>query len=123
MSAVFWTERRNGKSTTVRVDYATGECAKAKLEYARKREIVSLSNGICGGRAALAEAKEMDRRLGVSDKIEYRPMGNGAYAAVFANPKDKNAWMRANRRVDFNAGYGDPCPGDFRNKYPQEYPR
>ena len=83
--------------------------------------IESVSNGVCGGKAVLANAKAMDTKLGVADRIDYQPVGSGAYKAVFKNAADRSAWLRAHKRVDHNAGYSEPCPGDFRNMYAGEF--
>lgn len=91
--------------------------------YRRRGEVehVSYSNGVIGGKSALDAAVAMDVKLGVADKIAYRPIGNGAYAAVFSSAKEKAKWMKAHKRVDTNGGYGDPCPGDFRRNTPGEF--
>lgn len=121
-SSVIWVERKNGTTTVTRVDYGTGERAPGCVKNQKPgKEKHSLSNGVCGGPAALAEAKAMDRKLGVADKVQYRDIGNGAYAAVYSDYKAENAWMRAHGRVRMHGGCGDPVPGDFKGKLPGEF--
>ena len=69
---------------------------------------ISSSNGVPTHQ--LAKAKFIDRQLGVP--ITYLTDGALSYAA-FDNKSQKNRWLRAHKRVDHDAGYSDPAPGDF----------
>ena len=121
---VVWVEKsKTGDKRVTRVDYATGkrdvlyDSPKPMVE----RGVKSASNGVIGGKKALAEAKALDAKLGVSDKIEYRPMGNGAYVANYDSIGNYDKWMFAHKRVNHDAGCGTPCPGDFKGQFPGEF--
>lgn len=77
---------------------------------------ISQSNGFVGTMKEYKKAMEVDHNLGVP--IEYLPVrgrnGNTAYNAVFADRLQKRRWLKAHKRVDHDACYGDPAPGDFR---------
>lgn len=66
---------------------------------------VSLSNAVAPG--DVKRAIEIDARLGVP--IGYNKRG----LAVFDSRAQKQRWLKAHRRVDHDAGYGDPAPGSF----------
>ena len=113
---VIWNERRaDGTRSIVRKDYEQGteEVIASTGPNRFPKGVQSLSNGIIGGEAKLEEAKELDRKLGVADRVEYIPQGNGAYRADYKSVGDYEKWMRAHKRVNLNAGCGTPCPGDF----------
>lgn len=95
-------------------DYSTGVVVEGAV---RSRPIrpsdgnyyqVSSSNGVPSRQVAQAEA--VDRQLGVP--IKYLKDGPLAYAA-FDSRRQKQKWLKAHRRVDHDAGCGDPAPGDF----------
>ena len=107
---VTWIERKAGKTKVTRVDLATGKHLPLKR--------VKKPRAGCGGywqrsvscgvpQHQVRAAKKLDTELGVS--IDYDPSGR----ACFTSPTNKRAWMRAHRYVDHDAGYKDPCPGDF----------
>lgn len=83
---------------------------------------LSSSNGLMATQRELARAKRLDAKLGVP--IDYVPVksrgGRTIYRAGFESRAQKRAWLKAHRRVDFDAGYRDPAPGDFRGTVPQE---
>jgi len=72
---------------------------------------VSSSNGVPTHQ--VEKAKAVDRQLGVP--ITYLQNGPLSYAA-FENRSQKNKWLRAHKRVDLDAGYSDPSPGDFAGR-------
>jgi hypothetical protein len=72
---------------------------------------ISSSNGVPAHQ--VEQAKAVDRQLGVP--ITYLQDGPIAYAA-FDDRSQKNKWLRAHRRVDHDAGYSEPAPGDFAGR-------
>jgi hypothetical protein len=80
---------------------------------------LSESNGLIGPDAVRRKAEKLDAKLGVP--IDYVPVGRGRWKAGFKSKTEKRAWLTAHKRVDFDAGYRDPCPGDFRGQVPQEF--
>lgn len=121
--AVIWRERRaDGTEEVVRYDFEAGTAELlSEPPPAAKTRHNSQSNGIVGGPDALARAKAMDQKLGVADRIRYVPRGAGRYDAKFNNMTDRRAWLRAHKRIDFDAGYGDAAPGDYRRNTPPEF--
>ena len=70
----------------------------------------SLSNGCLPH--TIPRRMEEDARVG-APAIEYdRKTGH----ALFEGPGQKNNWLRAHKRVDYDAGYNAPVPGDFLEK-------
>ncbi len=95
-------------------DMATGEIVECA---SRSRPVapsdgnyyqISSSNGVPTHQ--VAQAKAVDRQLGVP--ITYLTDGPISYAA-FDDKSQKNRWLRAHKRVDHDAGYSEPAPGDF----------
>jgi len=80
---------------------------------------LSESNGIVGNDETLRSAKELDARLGAP--IDYVAAGRGRWKAKFDSREQKNHWLKVHKRVDPDAGYSDPAPGDFRGKFPGEF--
>jgi hypothetical protein len=127
--AVIWIERKNGVRTVTRVDYETGD-KKSVGRYVAGKEPqrqLSRSNGIVGTLATLRAAQKRDAELGVSinyvkthEKVGADGKKRCAWRAEFDSRSHKNNWLRKNERVDFDAGYSDPCPGDFADRYPHE---
>ena len=107
---VTWIERKGGRTKVTRVDLATGK--QLPLKHAKRTR--AANNGYwqrsvsCGVPLhQVNDAKKLDNELGVS--IDYDKMGR----ACFDDAPDKRSWMRAHHYVDHDAGYKDPCPGDF----------
>ena len=80
----------------------------------------SKSNGIIGTQADLKKQMAADAAAGVSinyrqthAKVNRKGQKVGAWVAEFGDKYEKARWLKAHHRVDFDAGYGDPCPGDF----------
>jgi hypothetical protein len=121
--AVLCIDRKNGVKTVTLVDFATGKKeVLSKRTSGRNAEAhqLSRSNGIVGTQATLDAAKKRDAELGVSidyvqthSKVNARGEKVGAWRAEFNGRSHKNSWLRAHKRVDRDASYGDPCPGDF----------
>ena len=121
--AVIWRERRrDGTEEVLRYDFEAGTVEQLSgPPPAHKIRHDSMSNGIVGGKRALARAKAMDAKLGVDDMIRYVPRGGGRYDARFNSTANRRSWLRAHGRVDYDAGYGDPKPGDFSRNCPPEF--
>ena len=88
----------------------------------------SESNGFIGTEADLRKHMAMDAKLGVQiryvkakERISRTGRKMAAYKAVFEGRPEKQRWLKAHKRVDFDAGYGDPVPGDFRKNTPPEF--
>lgn len=120
--STIWIETRNGEKTVTRVDYDTGKrtVLSKPPSVKPKRGLSNPDNGVIGGPATLAKAKKLDADLGVADCVKYREVHSGAYEAVYDSVSNYDKWMHAHKRVNFNAGHGTPCPGDFRGQYPTE---
>lgn len=124
-------DRRGGECNVRLVDYKTGEViASSAMVRAASSPQMSRSNGIVGTKYTLKKAQKLDAELGVADAVRYvkthetlnrRGHCVAAYAAEFASRADKNRWLRAHKRVDLDAGYGDPSPGTFRDRMPHEF--
>lgn len=126
---VVWIERKNGVKTVTRVDYDSGKKSVLMKHVVGKepQRQLSRSNGIVGTEATLRAAMKRDAVLGVSinyvkthEKIGPNGVKKCAWRAEFGRRSEKNQWLRAHQRVDLDAGYRDPCPGDFRGNYPVE---
>ena len=76
----------------------------------------STANGVVPHRGAIKRAMAADAKVG-APAIDYDKQGR----ACFTSSVQKRQWMRAHKRVDLDAGYKDPCPGDFRDQYPPEF--
>ena len=128
--AVLCIDRKNGVKTVTLVDFATGKKeVLSKRTSGRNAEAHQLSqaNGIVGTQATLDAAKKRDAELGVSiryvpthEKINARGERVCAWRAEFNGRSHKNRWLRAHKRVDRDAGFSDPAPGDFVGRYEQE---
>lgn len=126
-------ERRNGDVKVTR----RGDDGKAQVladipHRSRKANArtVSGSNGFIGDARVLADMKRLDAELGVGDKVKYiethashTPDGRrvAAFRAEFDSRPDRKNWLRAHKRVDYDASYSDPTPGDFSGKAPREF--
>ena len=126
---VIWIERRNGTTTVTAVDYESGKRQRLSRHVVGKepQRQLSKSNGLVGTAATLRAQQKLDAQLGVP--INYvethrkvNKFGNTvcAWRAEFNDRAHKNQWLRAHKRVDLDASYGDPTPGDFAGRYPQE---
>ena len=113
---VLWIEhKRNGTKLVTRKNYDTGQVDVLSdgvvKQVSSGREgywQLSVSNGVPSRQ--LQKAKRIDHELGVP--IDYVQKGPMAMAA-FTSASQKRKWLRAHKRVDMDAGYRDPCPGDF----------
>ena len=123
-------DRRNGETNVRLVDYATGLVVSEapRRERGAKAHQFSSSNGIAGTMAVKRAAEKLDAELGVP--IRYVPTHRStnrdgaptfAWRAEFNTRSEKNNWLRAHKRYDADAGYRDPCPGDFRGSVPPEF--
>lgn len=120
-------ERRHGEVTVTRYEAGHREILAApprrkKAGAADGYWQQSKSNGFAGTEATKRKAMAVDAKLGVS--IDYKPIssrgGKSAYVACFKSAREKNNWLRAHKRVDFDASYSAPAPGTFRGYVPQE---
>jgi hypothetical protein len=128
--AVLCIDRKNGVKTVTLVDYTTGKkevlSRRTSGRNAEARQL-SQANGIVGTQATLDAARKRDAELGVSinyvkthEKRNARGEKVCAWRAEFTGRSNKNRWLRAHQRVDYDASYGDPTPGDFAGRYEQE---
>ena len=78
---------------------------------------LSTSNGCLT--SDVAKMREMDRAVG-APQIDYVETKAGICKAGFTGSGQKRRWLKAHKRVDSDAGYSDPCPGDFKSQVPQE---
>jgi hypothetical protein len=119
-----WVEHRKDGTTHVERRGLAGNESVAPPKRTRGRASQdgywqkSSTNGVCGGEAIKRRAMALDAQLGVP--IAYETTGCGTYLACFKDGPQKRAWLKAHKRVDLDAGYRDPCPGDFRGQYPME---
>lgn len=128
--AVIWRERKaDGTEVVIRYDFEAGteEVLQApprnRKETTGKRGYwqLSESNGIIGSKKTVKKAAALDAQLGVGSRVDYVQTGPNAWKAGFRNKADKKAWLKAHKRVDLDAGYSDPAPGDFRGNVPNEF--
>jgi hypothetical protein len=119
-------ESRNGKVTVTRTDYTTGKKQTLGRYVVGKepQRQLSRSNGIVGTQRELRAAMKRDAELGVSiNYVKTHEKTNTfgkkvcTWRAEFNDRAHKNHWLRAHERVDLDAGFSDPCPGDFRDRY------
>lgn len=127
-------ERRNGQTTVTRRFVGGGsEVLKEPPKRGKKAKArtISDSNGILGTEQVLNKAKALDAELGVSDGVRYIETiashnrdgeRTAAYKIEFEDRGTRKKWLKAHKRYDADAGYGDPCPGDFRKNTPPEFP-
>jgi hypothetical protein len=125
-------ERRGGDVKVTRCEGGK-KTVLADVPHSPRRaqtRTLSQSNGFIGDEKVRRKMLRMDAELGVRDCVNYiethashTAAGKrvGAYRAEFATRADRNKWLRAHKRFDADASFGDPCPGDFRNKYPSEF--
>lgn len=106
--------------------YVDGRCepltrSPRQVRYGRRDGVWqrSMANGVIGTAETLRKARALDQKLGVP--IEYHAERPGVWSAEFQDRAEKRRWLRAHRRVDMDAGYRDPAPGDFRGQYPPEF--
>jgi len=102
-------KRINVDGTWYKLDY--GKLGGGLAPSGKDRPQHSLSNGVLPSQ--IPEAQAMDRRVG-APQIQYDRRGR----AIFANRFDKNRWLRAHKRIDWDSGYSDPAPGTFRGQVP-----
>lgn len=116
MSDVIWIEhKRDGTKKITRKNYDTGEVEDlsgyTRVEVRAGKDgywRTSLANGVPNHQ--LEEAKRIDQELGVP--IDY--INRGFYSeACFNDHSQEIKWMTAQKRVNLDPGYRDPCPGDF----------
>jgi hypothetical protein len=119
-----WIEHRKDGTTHVERRGLTGNEVAVPPKRTRGRAAVngcwqeSDTNGFVGDQRTKAQIVALDATLGVP--IEYREVAPNVYRARFDDPAHKRKWLRAHKRVDLDAGYRDPCPGDFRGQYLME---
>ena len=106
-------KKADGTITSRVVDMSTGKLVKnQRRQRSQPGEQgywqLSMSNAV--GVEQEAQARKIDAALGVP--IDYVKKGDTALAAFDSRPQ-KQKWLRAHKRVDHDAGYGDPAPGDF----------
>lgn len=114
MRVRFVHRKADGTTEVELVDYGTGKVMKSPPRQRTRAGQqgywqLSISNAV--PLHQVEKAKRIDAELGVS--IDYVKKGHAALAA-FNSPTEKRRWLRAHRRVDHDACYKDPCPGDFR---------
>lgn len=125
--------RKNGEVDVKIVDYKTQEVLAhlPHSERSAQKPILSASNGVMGTEAHLRAAMAQDAALGVDGCVRYIQSSSsrsnrtgeavGTWHAEFQSKADRNRWLRAHKRVDCDAGWHDPCPGDFRGSTPHEF--
>lgn len=117
MSYVFIHRKRDGSTEITRThDDGRKELLAQEPPPGCPRGHLSTSNGIVGGPAAKRIHEKLDAELGIRDCVEYVPIGHGAYKAKYEDIHNFDRWMRGRRRVNHDAGYGTPAPGDFAGK-------
>ena len=127
-------ERRNGQTTVTRRFVGGG--TEVLQEPPRKKRYGrgggawqhSKANGFIGDEKVLKKTMELDASLGVP--ITYRKTiestsrsgrKNAAYVAEFTDRVQKRNWLKAHKRYDLDASYGDPVPGQFQGNTPPEF--
>jgi hypothetical protein len=119
--------RRGGETDVRVVDYKTG--AVLADTGSRAKQIgsgaggywqLSESNGVVG-KASKRKAEKLDAQLGVGGRVNYVEVAPQVYRAGFGSAVDKNAWLRAHKRYDLDAGYSSPAPGTWQNSMPREF--
>lgn len=117
MKVIWRVQKRDGSVRTYRKDYATGKIValgrQARRPHAAEGGQWQLSTSCGVPIKQLARAQEVDHELGCS--IDYVKRGPFAYAA-FKDAPEKRKWLRKHKWVDHDAGYRDPCPGDFTER-------
>jgi len=78
---------------------------------------LSTSNGCLA--SDVEKMQEMDRAVG-APQIDYVEVKPGICKAGFTGEPQKNEWLTRHKRVDADAGYSGPCPGDFKSQVPEE---
>ncbi|MHC4235086.1 MAG: hypothetical protein ACYSUQ_08215 [Planctomycetota bacterium] len=128
MSSYIWIERNDQGERTVerrhadgRVELLSGPPRMRKHGAEGGYWQLSTSNGVVGP-GALRKAQELDAKLGVPIDYVATETRNGrtAYKAAFTSAAEKRNWLKKHKRVDFDAGFRDPAPGDFRDQFPME---
>ena len=127
-------ERRHGETTVTRRTVGGGtevlQAPPRKTRHGRSGGAWqhSRANGFVGDATTLKKMMAMDAKLGVPityrktmESTSARGNRNAAYVAEFTDRVQKRNWLKAHKRYDLDASYGDPTPGQFQSQTPREF--
>lgn len=112
---VLWKIRSHGETRCELRDYEKDTVTvvaqpSVKLRGGDRGARRSLSNGVHPKQ--IPQAKRLDAIVGAP----YTEYDSVTGDALFSSAQHERDWLKAHQRVNRNAGYRDPCPGDFAGK-------